>query len=277
METFAEYILSEQDYIKKMEIVHYLKKKTDIFYDNSVILKTELAKMFIETMEIDVDENLVLTAALLYGCKKSDNPQDLSKIKSYAKEGADFLKTLGFSDRFCKICEEHNRYSGSAPREKESDILELVDNFGGMLMHRPERIGFTVDEAICLLQYRNLKGKNNIYLDKFVRFVETMKEVKVSEYMVINESTPYITHLGKIINDAQSINTCLDGLLESRDLLTNSKNKIKVENEKKDKNNVIPDKLVEEIKQNMIQGRGISSAIIYDNSFEVNLKDNNNQ
>ena len=40
----------------------------------------------------------------------------------------------------CKICEEQNRYSGSTPREKESDILELVDNFGGMLMHRPERI-----------------------------------------------------------------------------------------------------------------------------------------
>ena len=28
METFAEYILSEKDWIKKMEIMYYLKKKT---------------------------------------------------------------------------------------------------------------------------------------------------------------------------------------------------------------------------------------------------------
>ncbi len=50
METFAEYILSEDNYIKKMEIVYYLKKRTHIFFDNSVIFKTELARMFIEDM-----------------------------------------------------------------------------------------------------------------------------------------------------------------------------------------------------------------------------------
>lgn len=271
-ETFADYILSEENYIKKMEIVYYLKKKANIFYDNSVILKTELAKMFIETMEIDVDKNLVITASLLCACKKSDVPQDLNKIKTYAKESADFLRTLGFSDRFCKICEEQNRYSGSTPREKESDILELVDNFGGMLMHRPERIGFTVDEALCLLQYRNLKGKNNIYLDNFVRFVESMKEIKVSEYTVINESTPYITHLGKMINDAGDINKCLDGIIASQELLTNVKKNKKVEKEQEEKNNIIPEKLVQEIKESMQQGKEISSAIIYDNSFEVNVK-----
>ena len=31
METFAEYILSEQDVIRKMEIVYYLQKRTGIF------------------------------------------------------------------------------------------------------------------------------------------------------------------------------------------------------------------------------------------------------
>ena len=53
METFAEYILSEPDYIKKMEIVYYLKKRTNIFFDNSVIFKTELARMFMDDMGID--------------------------------------------------------------------------------------------------------------------------------------------------------------------------------------------------------------------------------
>ena len=180
METFAQYILEEPDHIKKMEIVYYLKKKTNIFYDKSVLLKTELAKLFIDTMKIDVDKNEVLTACLLCACQKKDNPQTKEEIEQYAKDSAEYLKKLGFSDKFCKICEEQNRYSGSKPREKESDILELVDNFGGMLMHRPERRGFPVDEAIILLQQRNLKDKNNRYLDKFVDFVEQMKGVKVS-------------------------------------------------------------------------------------------------
>ena len=62
-----------------------------------------------------------------------------------------------------KLIEEVNRYSGSYPREKESDVLELVDQFGGMLLDRPERIAFKVDEALVLLEYRNLKDKYNRY------------------------------------------------------------------------------------------------------------------
>lgn len=179
METFADYILSEQDYIKKMEIVYYLKKRNNIFFDNSVIFKTELARMFIEDMNIDVDKNLVLTASLLCSCKKPEDSKDLSRIKSYAKDGADYLATLGFNKKFCKICEEVNRYSGSQPREKESDILELVDNFGGMLLNRPERRGFPVDEALVLLEFRNMKGKDNIYLDKFKEFVSVTEGIAV--------------------------------------------------------------------------------------------------
>lgn len=178
-ETFAEYILNEKDWIRKLEIAFYLEKKARIFFDKSVIFKTELAKLFIETMKIDVDENLVLTACLLCNCKKSNNLIDLEKVKTYAKEGAEYLRTLGFDKRFCKICEEVNRYSGSAPREKESDILELVDHFGGMLLDRPERIGMQVDEALVLLEHRNLKGKENRYLNKFIKFVNEMQEVYV--------------------------------------------------------------------------------------------------
>ena len=179
METFADYILNEKDYSKKLGIMYFLEKKTDIFFNNSVILKTQLAKMFMEQKKLDVDENLVITACLLCACKKSDNPQDFSKVQLYAKESAEYLETLGFSKRFCKICEEQNRYSGSTPREKESDILELVDQFGGMLLHRPERMGFKVDEALCLLEYRNLKGKDNRYLEQFKEFVLEMEEIRI--------------------------------------------------------------------------------------------------
>ncbi len=180
METFADYILSEPNHIKKMEIVYYLQKKTNIFYDKSVIFKTQLAKMFVEEMKLDVDINIVVTACLLYACKKMSDPADLEKVKGYAKEGAKYLETLGFSKRFCKICEEVNRYSGSMPREKESDILELVDQFGGMLLHRPERKAFEIDEALVLLEYRNLKNEHNIYLEQFKKFVQKMEELKIN-------------------------------------------------------------------------------------------------
>ena len=180
MEKFADYILSEENCTKKMEIVYYLQKRTGIFFDNSVILKTQLAKYFIEIMNLDVDKNLVLTACLLYDCKKNDSPQNLDKVKQYPRMSAEFLKTLGFSDRFCKICEQHSRYSEDlGEREKESDILELVDQFGGMLLHRPERMAFSVEDAICLLEYRNLKGKENRYLEQFKEFVRKMEGILI--------------------------------------------------------------------------------------------------
>lgn len=178
-ETFADYILKEEDWVRKMEIMYYLEKKAPIFFDKSVVLKTELAKLFMDNSDIDVDKNLVITACLLCNCKKPASFKDLDEVKSYAKNGADYLRTLGFSRRFCKICEEVNRYSNSEPREKESDILELVDQFGGMLLDRPERIGFKPDEALVLLEYRNLKGRNNRYLEKFKKFVNDMQEVYV--------------------------------------------------------------------------------------------------
>ena len=162
-----------------MEIAYYLSKKTKIFFDKSVVFKTELLRLFLNYSKIEVDKNELLTAALLCNCKKIDNAQDIEKIHSYAKEGADYLRGMGFSKRFCKICEEINRYSNSNPCDRESDILELIDQFGGMLLDRPERIGFKPDEALVLLEHRNLKGKENRYLELFKEFVNKMQEVYV--------------------------------------------------------------------------------------------------
>lgn len=179
METFADYMLGEDDFIKKMEIAYYLSKRQRLFFDKSVVFKTELARMFIDTMKLDVDRNLVVTACLLYACKKTANPADLSKIKSYAKDGAEYLEQLGFDEKFCDICEQVNRYTSEKPRTKEADILELVDNFGGMLLHRPERKGFPLDEALILLKYRNFKDKENQYLSEFVDFVKNEEGVTI--------------------------------------------------------------------------------------------------
>ncbi len=179
METFADYILNEEKLISKMEIVYYLSKRTKIYFDKSVVIKTELAKLFIDYMKLDVDRNLVLTACLLCNCKKVNDPQKIGKLHTYALDGARYLKELGFNSRFCKICEEVNRYSESNPREKESDILELVDNFGGMILPRPERIGFESEEALVLMEYRNLKEKYNRYLEIFKEFVQKSEELKI--------------------------------------------------------------------------------------------------
>lgn len=183
METFADYLLKETDLVNKMDILNRLqrllkeRKGITIYFNNTVIFKTEIARMFIDYSNLDVDRNLVLTACLLCNCKKIDGPQSLESLHSYAKNGADFLESLGFDKRFCKICEEVNRYSGSEPREPESDILELVDNFGGMLLDRPERVAFPIEEALILLESRNLKNCNNMYMNEFKQFINIAKEI----------------------------------------------------------------------------------------------------
>ena len=186
-ETFANYILSEKNWIKKMEIMYYLNKRGNIFFDTSVVFKTELLKLFLDNTNLDVDENMLITASLLCNCKKVDNFSDMNKVKTYAKEGADYLKTLGFDDRFCRICEQINRYSGSEPREPEADILELIDQFGGMLLDRPERIGFKPDEALVLLEHRNLKDKYNRYIHSFIDFIKELQQI---QYRNNTEITP---------------------------------------------------------------------------------------
>lgn len=177
--SISEYILSEKEFGKKIEIMNYIKEKTGIFFDNTVIFKALITKLFIEVMEIDVDENELVTAMMLCQCKKVNNAQDIEKIKNYAKESATFLEKIGFKKDFCLLCEQHNRYSNNYPRKKESDILELIDQFGGMLLDRPERVAFPIEEALILLESRNLKNCNNIYLEEFKKFINIAKEINV--------------------------------------------------------------------------------------------------
>jgi hypothetical protein len=201
MENFAEYILNEKDLASKMEILYYLAKKQKIFFDKSVIFKTEITRLFLNYSKIEVDKNLVLTASLLCNCKKVDNAQEIEKIHTYAKDGAEYLEGLGFNKKFCKMCEEINRYSNSNPRERESDILELVDQFGGMLLDRPERIGFKPDEALVLLEHRNLKDEYNRYLPTFIDFVNYIEKININE--MVNMTV--LRRLIKIYNETDDL------------------------------------------------------------------------
>ena len=80
MESFAEYILNEKDIGLKMEITYYLAKKRRIFFDKSVLFKTEIARNFLNYAKLDVSPNLILTACLLCNCKKIDNAQEIESI-----------------------------------------------------------------------------------------------------------------------------------------------------------------------------------------------------
>lgn len=225
MNTFAEYILEENDLVSKMEITYYLAKKKRLFFDKSIIVKTELARMFLDYAKIGVDKNFVLTACLLCNCKKVDNAQEIEKIHSYAKDGANYLESIGFDKRFCKVCEEVNRYSQSNPRERESDILELVDQFGGMILDRPERIGFKPDEALVLLEHRNLKDKYNRYLETFIEFINFMEKIQMNDVVnmtalrrlvkIYNDTTELTTFISKIVNEYE-LN--VDKLIEAQNL-----------------------------------------------------------
>ena len=184
-DSFASYILSEKEWGKKLEIMYYLQKKTGINYDNAVIFKTLLTKLFLDFLQenypnIEVDPNVVITARLLCDCMKDiTSSTDLEEKKNYAVRGAKYISSLGFDQDFCRICEGVNRYSIQEDRPLESDLIELTDQFGGMLLDRPERIGFKPDEALVLLQFRNLKDKDNKLLNEFVEFVNYMESIQV--------------------------------------------------------------------------------------------------
>lgn len=234
MGEFAEYILNEEDLISKMEIIFFLAPKLKINFDKSVVFKTEIARMFLKYTNLKVDNNLVLTACLLCNCKKVDDSQKIGKLKTYAKEGAEYLEQLGFDKRFCKICEGVNRYSGN-PREPESDILELTDQFGGMLIDRPERIAFNPDEAMVLLEHRNLKTEYNRYLQSFREFVEAMEKIEIHG----NVDTTVFARLQKLMRDSKGVpelvksiatdySTCVDQKLE--ELKTTAKEAKKIAN-----------------------------------------------
>ena len=201
MEDFAEYILNEKDLISKIEIIYFLAPKLGINFDKSIIFKTEIARMFLKYTNAKVDNNLVLTACLLCNCKKVDDAQKIGKLKTYAIEGAEHLKKLGFDERFCKICEGVNRYSQITQREPESDILELVDQFGGMLLDRPERVGFAPDEALVLLEHRNLKSEYNRFLEIFRNFVEAMEKIQIQGAV----NTTVFARLQKLIRESKNM------------------------------------------------------------------------
>ncbi len=50
-----------------------------------------------------------------------------------------------------------------------------------MILDRPERIGMEIDEALVLLEHRNLKDTNNQYLELFINFIKKLETITVKD------------------------------------------------------------------------------------------------
>ena len=68
-------------------------------------------------------------------------------------------------------------------------------------MDRPERVGFNPDEAMVLIQYRNLKDQYNRYLDVFKGFVENMEKIEI--HGAVN--TTAFARLQKLMRESKTI------------------------------------------------------------------------
>ena len=230
MEDFAMYILNEKDYIQKMIIAYYMSKRTGIYFDKSIVLRAEIARMFINYANLDVDQNKVITAVLLCNCKKINNMQKLEKIKSYAKEGAEYLSLLGFDKKFCKICEGLNRYTQKERRQKESDILELVDQFTGLILKRAERDAFTPKEALVILKERNLKNCNNRYLEDFSLFVDAMETIYIKDVVDV----PVLRKLAFLCEKEKNVKSFISSLSNKYSELIDKLMKVNIKEQSKE-------------------------------------------
>lgn len=225
---FAESIFAEKELIKKVEVVRRYQKATiDAFFDITSVLKAEIARLFMERANLEtINQDEVMTACLVYAFKRTNSPKEIERIKKEKEEDKEFLRSLGFHENFCKICGEYNRYNESEDyeREKEGDILELIDKFVGLIMHREDRLAFPVSEALDLLDTKLLAGIENRYKNKFISFVHALEDIEVSRDVGV------MTYFAGSANKCQrhDIASMIEVILKIRDLLGGAINEHKV-------------------------------------------------
>lgn len=225
---FAKSILDEKELVKKVEIVRRYQQSTiKVFFDTTSILKAELARLFIEQINLeDIDKNEAMTACLVYAFKRTGSPMEKERIKKEKEEDKKFLQSLGFEEDFCKVCGEYNRYNEPADyvREKEGDILEIIDKFVGLIMHREDRPAFPVADALDLLNTKLLNGIDNRYKEKFTQFVEELEKIEVLKNVGI--MTYFAMNANK--NQRHDITSIIETIIKIRDLLGGAVNEHKV-------------------------------------------------
>lgn len=225
---FAESILEERELIKKVTIIcRYQKSTIDVFFDTTSLLKAELARLFIERTNLEhINLNRVMTVCLVYAFKRTNSPKEIERIKKEKEEDKKFLKSLGFDEYFCKICSEYNRYNEPEGylRENEGDILELIDKFVGLIMHREDRLAFPVLEALDLLDTKLLAGIENAYKNEFIQFIQNLEQIEVTRDVGI------ITYFANQTNKNQrhDMASMIETIIKIREILGGAINEHKV-------------------------------------------------
>lgn len=225
---FAQSILEEKELIKKVEIIlRYQKSTIDVFFDTTSILKAELTRLLIEKMNIeDVDKNKVITASLVYAFKRTNSPMEIERIKKEREQDKIFLKSLGFDEKFCKMCSEYNRYTepASYEREKEGDIIELMDKFVGLIMHREDRPAYSINDAIEILDRKILDGVDNRYENKLIQLIGWLEGIEVTRGVGV--MTYFASSVNK--NQRHDISSMIETILKIREILGGPVNEMKV-------------------------------------------------
>jgi len=225
---FAEAVLTENELLKKVEVIcRYQKSTITVFFDTTAMLKAELSRLFVDQMNIeDVNVNRLITACLTYAFKRTNLPTEIKRIKSGKDKDKEFFKSLGFDDEFCQICSEYNRYNESKEYERtnEGNILELVDKFVGLIIHREDRLAFKVEDALDLLDNKILDGVDNKYKHKFIRFINDLEKVEVTRDVGV------ISFFSNSVNKNQrhDIPRMIEIILKIRDLIGGPVNEHKV-------------------------------------------------
>ena len=70
-----------------------------------------------------------------------------------------------------------------------------------MLLDRPERIGFKPDEALVLLEHRNLKDEYNRYLHTFIDFINFLEKIQMNDMVKMTA----LRKLVKIYNETNEL------------------------------------------------------------------------
>lgn len=195
----ADALLKEKDLIRKFEIMFYLQKKESIFFNTTSMVKAELMRMFLEEQKIeDLDISEMLTMALIYTVKRIDSPQEKQRMEENKQENMEYIESLGFSNDFAKNATYYKEEDvPKEERTKEEKILDIFDQFAGLISHREERIAYKIPQALDILEKNNLVNSENEYLPKFIDFIKRMDISVGAKLGIISDLQSEINKLKK--------------------------------------------------------------------------------
>lgn len=195
----ADALLEEKDLIRKFEIMFYFQKKESIFFNTTSMIKAELMRMFLEDQKIEgLDISEMLTMALIYTVKRIDSPQEIQRMTDNKEENMKYIQSLGFSKEFAKNATFYKE-EDVVPEKRtvQEKILDIFDQFAGLISHREERIAYKIPQALDVLEKTNLASSENEYLPIFIQFVKEKDQSVGAQLGVISDLQRNINILAK--------------------------------------------------------------------------------